>query len=119
MAIRAFTDNGRSLLARIRGLIDQGHIDTWSYDKDGDFTHTPPQFKNKAWLHLEVQNDRLRLRIIPPLRGSLSLERFSQSIKAASSRCSSHTCPTTSPKRALARIRSMMNRRSQIEVGAS
>jgi hypothetical protein len=76
MAIRAFTDNGRSLLARIRGLIDQGHIDTWSYDKDGDFTHTPPQFKNKAWLHPEVQNDRLRLRIIPPEGQPLTREVF-------------------------------------------
>jgi len=64
MSVRAFTDDAGGLLTRIKTLIDQGHIMTWSYDSDGDFTHTPPQWKNKAWLRPEVQSDKLRLVII-------------------------------------------------------
>jgi hypothetical protein len=57
------------LHARIKKLIDQGHITTWAYDKDGDFTHTPPQWKNKAWLRPEEQSDKLRLTILAPQSG--------------------------------------------------
>jgi len=69
MSVRAFTDKSAALLAKIRKLIDQGHITTWEYDKDGDFTHTPTQWKNKAWLKPEEQADKLRLTIIAPQSG--------------------------------------------------
>lgn len=44
------TANPAGLLAKFKELIDEGHIVTWSYDEDGDFTHTPSQYQNKAWL---------------------------------------------------------------------
>jgi hypothetical protein len=78
MAVRAFTDDAASLLARIKKLIDRGHIDTWAYDNDGDFTHTASggQWKNKAWLRPEVESDRLRLRIVKPENEGLTREVF-------------------------------------------
>jgi hypothetical protein len=30
--------------------IDDSKIVTWEHDKDGDFTHAPPQWRRKAWL---------------------------------------------------------------------
>jgi hypothetical protein len=44
-----------ALLAAIKKAINDKHIDTWEYDKDGDFTHSRPQWKDKAWLRPVVQ----------------------------------------------------------------
>jgi hypothetical protein len=76
MAVRAMTDDAQGLLDEIKEQIDGGHIDTWVYDKDGDFTHTPPQWKNKAWLKPKVEKERLRLRIIKQQNTALSREVF-------------------------------------------
>jgi hypothetical protein len=75
MSVRAFTGDAAGLLARIKTLIDQGHITTWEYDDVGDFTHSPTQWKNEAWLRPEKHSDKLRLRIIGPESG-LSREVF-------------------------------------------
>ncbi len=66
MAVRLFTDKGDTLLEAIKAGIDEGEIDTWSYDKDGDFTHTPRdgQWTNRAFLRPGIRNDRLLLNII-------------------------------------------------------
>jgi hypothetical protein len=66
MAIVVTTSKPGTLLADIRGAIDAGAIDTWAYDKDGDFTHSPDQWKNQAWFRPVVQAERLVFRIIPP-----------------------------------------------------
>lgn len=75
MSVRAYSEDSSGLLTRIKSLIDQGHITTWEYDGDGDFTHSPSQWKNEAWLRPQVQSDKLRLRIIGPQSG-LSREVF-------------------------------------------
>ncbi len=54
MAIIVQTVNPTGLLAEIKEAIDDKRIDTWAYDKDGDFTHTPDQWKNKAWPHPSI-----------------------------------------------------------------
>ena len=54
MAIRIKTNNPSELLDSIKKSIDSKVIDTWSYDSVGDFTHTPEQWKNKAWLRPNV-----------------------------------------------------------------
>jgi hypothetical protein len=64
MSVRAFTNSAAALLAKIRKLIDQGHIDTWEYDHEGDFTHTPSQWEGLAWLRPQPQSDKLRLVIV-------------------------------------------------------
>lgn len=42
--------SSQNLVLDIRNKIDNGQIDTWLYDKDGDFTHSADQWKNKAWM---------------------------------------------------------------------
>ena len=74
MAVAFKTGDPRGLLGRIKTAIDDGSVDTWSYDKDGDFTHTPTQWKNKAWLRPLVQNGQLLLTTINPKDTSISWE---------------------------------------------
>lgn len=66
MAVRLFTKDAGSLLGAIKRAIDEGHIDTWSYDSDGDFTHTTHdrQWENRAWLRPSIRKDRLLLNIM-------------------------------------------------------
>jgi hypothetical protein len=64
MALRIKTSDPQGLLTRIKKVIDQGHVRTWAYDKDGDFTHTPQQFVRQAWLRPAIEPEELRLHII-------------------------------------------------------
>lgn len=64
MAIIIKTDNPKSLLQKIKAAIDNGSIETWSYDDDSDFTHSPDQWKNKAWLRPKIYVNELRLGIL-------------------------------------------------------
>ena len=41
MAVIVKTGDPAGLLKKIKKAIDDKHIETWSYDSDGDFTHTP------------------------------------------------------------------------------
>lgn len=64
MAIIVFTSDPKSLLANIKAAIDQGHIETWSYDRDGDFTHTAGQWKAEAWFNPSLGSDGLYLSLL-------------------------------------------------------
>jgi hypothetical protein len=77
MSVRVFSDDSASLLTRIKTLIDEGHITTWEYDRDGDFTHSPNQWRGRAYLRPEVQEDKLRLTIIRTQGEPLTREVFS------------------------------------------
>jgi hypothetical protein len=55
MAIYFETKTPKKLLAAYKKAVDDGHVDTWSYDKDGDFTHTAEQWNKQAWLRPKVQ----------------------------------------------------------------
>ena len=37
---------------------EQDGIDTWIVDSDEDFTHTPPQWREKAWLRCSSAKER-------------------------------------------------------------
>jgi hypothetical protein len=75
MAINLITDTPNKLLATFKKAIDEGHVVTWSYDKDGDFTHTATQWKGQAWLRPSVvEKERLVLNIIRPQNSKVSLE---------------------------------------------
>jgi hypothetical protein len=74
MAIRVSTNEPSSLLAAIKKAIDGRHVETWSYDSDGDFTHTPSQWARKAWLRPTVQSGALVLNIVNPQGVNLSKE---------------------------------------------
>ena len=66
MALLIKTDNPDSLLAEIKKAIRDGKIETWNVDDDGDFTHNPPQWRNKAWFRPKVSAGVLIMRILTP-----------------------------------------------------
>ena len=64
MAIIIKTNTPSNLLAAIKKEIDEGKIQTWSYDSEGDFTHTPEQWEFDAWLRPKIYNGELRFGIL-------------------------------------------------------
>lgn len=64
MAVVVTTTNPSDLLDAIYKAIDDDEIKTWSYDDDGDFTHTPNQWKQKAWMRPQVARGELRFGIL-------------------------------------------------------
>jgi hypothetical protein len=64
MAIIVKTNNPSGLLSAIHKAIDDNKVETWSYDRDGDFTHTPAQWKGQAWLRPRTYAGELRFGII-------------------------------------------------------
>lgn len=72
MAIIVTTSSPSSLLKAIRKAIDDNEVETWSYDSDGDFTHTPAQWKGKAWLRPKVYTSELRFGLLGPKDTTMS-----------------------------------------------
>jgi hypothetical protein len=74
MALYFITDTPNKLLTAFKKAIDDGHVVTWSYDKDGDFTHTTQQWSGLAWLRPAAEVGRLVMNIIPPKSSKISTE---------------------------------------------
>jgi hypothetical protein len=74
MSITFNTTDPHGLLAAFEKAIDNRHVVTWSYDKDGDFTHTAEQWKKKAWLRPKIGTRELRFGIIKPSNQGISWE---------------------------------------------
>jgi hypothetical protein len=73
MAIQFETTTPKKLLAAYKKAIDDGHVTTWAYDEDGDFTHTADQWNKKAWLRPKVvEGTALAFNIIKPKEATLS-----------------------------------------------
>lgn len=72
MAVKFQTQAPEALLAPLKKAIDDGKAPTWSYDKDGDFTHTPDQWRNKAWMRPSVSSSGLDVNIVKPKDGTIS-----------------------------------------------
>ena len=72
MALFFYTSEPYELLKAFKKAIDNGRVTTWSYDDDGDFTHTPDQWVKKAWLRPKVESDRLALYILHPKATNIS-----------------------------------------------
>lgn len=66
MTIIVKTSNPAGLLKKIKKAIDDNEVRSWSYDKDGDFTHDSAQWSKKAWLRPKMEDEELRLTIIKP-----------------------------------------------------
>lgn len=71
MAIQVKTADPQGLLDAIYEEIDEGQIETWTYDEDGDFIHDTPdgQWVGKAWLHPVPGAAILTLNTIAPTEG--------------------------------------------------
>ena len=74
MAIRVATSQPQALLAAIKRAIEQRHVETWAYDRDGDFTHAPTQWANKCWLRPHIGVGTLTFTTLPPRGVALSKE---------------------------------------------
>jgi len=59
MALIVHTSNPTALLKSIKNAIDAKSVETWIYDTDGDFTHSPAQWIHKAWLRPVVVSGAL------------------------------------------------------------
>lgn len=67
MAIHFETRTPKRLLRTYKEMIDKGEVKTWSYDDDGDFTHTAQQWIRQAWLRPKViEQSRLTFFILAP-----------------------------------------------------
>jgi len=73
MALHFKTTSPNKLLEAYKKAIDDGHVTTWSYDKDGDFTHTADQWIRQAWLRPKVREGaELAFYILTPKEADLS-----------------------------------------------
>lgn len=63
MAVILKTNRPAWIIEQLHKRIDEHVIDTWTYDEDGDFTHTG-QWQNKAWMCVHIENQRLYFYII-------------------------------------------------------
>lgn len=66
MAIVVNTPTPKALLEGIKKGIDNGTVDTWIYDKGGDFTHKPDQWENQAWLRPHISSSILQFGFLGP-----------------------------------------------------
>ena len=64
MAIFVKTDTPAKLVREIKEYIDDKKITTWTYDKDGDFTHDTDQWRFRAWIRASIEENRVVFGII-------------------------------------------------------
>ena len=77
MAVHFNTRTPKKLLAAYKKAVDDGYVTTWSYDKEGDFTHTEEQWSKKAWLRPKIkEEEELVLYILSPRETKLSSELY-------------------------------------------
>lgn len=74
MALYFKSSDPKKLLSTFKKAIDDGHVRTWSYDEDGDFTHTHTQWAKEAWLRPDIQSGQLALYILKPGNKNISKE---------------------------------------------
>jgi hypothetical protein len=74
MSLSFNTTDPTSLLAKFKRAIDEGKVRTWTYDSQGDFTHTPDQWKKKAWMRPRLANGQLDFNIVAPRGESVTWE---------------------------------------------
>jgi hypothetical protein len=73
MALVFTTNDPEGLLAEYRRLIEAKRIDTWQFDASGDFTHTPDQWRFKAWMRPYIGVGHLTFGIVARNDESLTI----------------------------------------------
>ncbi len=64
MAVRVLCDEPEKLLKKIKVAVENGTVETWQLDDDGDFTHTPRQWIHQAWFRPSILNKSLVFNIL-------------------------------------------------------
>jgi hypothetical protein len=57
MAVIIETQTPKRLLRQIRNAIDDGTVQTWAYDVEGDFTLTSDQMIGQAWMTADADRE--------------------------------------------------------------
>lgn len=73
MSIYVKSSNPQKLINDINEKIENSGIDTWSVDKDGDYTHTAEQWRNHAWIHPIIETERVVFAIWGRVNDNLSV----------------------------------------------
>lgn len=76
MAIYVKTNEPRALVNRIIQMIDDGVIDTWSYDEDNDFTQVG-QLKDKAWFTTKYDEEQVKFSLLGRKNVNMTLFEYS------------------------------------------
>jgi len=58
------TSSPSQLLQRFKKAIDDKHVVTWKYYRDGDFTHTPDQWADRAYMRPSIELGQLKFNIV-------------------------------------------------------
>ena len=74
MSITVITSKPKTLLKALYAAVDDGQVATWDYDTDGDFTHSRPQWANRAWFEPHVIVGCLKLGLIGGTQGSKRIQ---------------------------------------------
>lgn len=77
MAIIVTTENPGLLLNEIKRVIDQKETELWSYDTSGDFSYTPEQWANRAWLRPEEGFGELKFGILGTQNAGMTASLYS------------------------------------------
>ena len=72
MSLIAVTVRPRALLRLLREAIDEESVRTWTFDKDGDFTHRSAQWGRAAWFRPVIADGKIIFNILKPMNTSLS-----------------------------------------------
>lgn len=76
MAVIIETKYPHTLIAIMCRMIDDGEIDTWSCDKDGDFTHTS-QWANNAWMSPKIKDNIICFNIVGRKNVTMTIMEYS------------------------------------------
>jgi hypothetical protein len=71
--VTIYTSSPSQLLKQFMHAIDQGHIVTWKYFRDGDFTHTPAQWASRAYMRPSLETGKLKFQIIKTPSSNVSV----------------------------------------------
>lgn len=72
MALFVLTDQPEFLLTAFKKAVDNNEVRTWSYDQDGDLTHTAERWVQKAWFRPKIRRELLYLPILSPTNSRMS-----------------------------------------------
>lgn len=74
MSLTVYTTHPRALVNALLKAIDDGAIDTWETTDRRHITHSPAQWRCKAWMKLpkDIGEDTVRFTIIRPKGKSIS-----------------------------------------------
>jgi hypothetical protein len=76
MAVIVHASDPSALLEAIRSSIRSGKVVTWSVDSDGDFTHSPQQWRLKAWFRPKIADGKIVFRILTPQKTAMNKETY-------------------------------------------